>query len=230
MAVGDVYQLTLQQLYAGQKIQNTVALARKTAPDPIQADCFDLATNWVDLIKTHQVDDLAHTGWRVQQVHGGTVSYGTDCARDGGLIFEGGYTPPSVGTHAGADGMPPQSAIVTTLRTGFAGRRRRGRFYLAGWSELQQAQGTVIPLFQSEVLTTWNALMAQFGPSGSDAQWQLGVWSMRIATGCEPAATHPHALVNVDVPNPADAFRPVTETIVRNIVYGQRRRTIGIGA
>ena len=230
MAVGDVYQLTLLQLYAGQRIMNTLAFDRKTAGDPIQADCFDLATDWMNRLREHQMDTLVHTGWRVQQVRGAGVTYGLDCTRDGGMLFEGPYAPPSNGTHTAVDGMPPQSAIVTTLRTGIAGRRRRGRFYLAGWSELQQNHGTVASLFVTELQTSWNAQLVQYGVAGTDPQWRLGVWSHRIASGCEPGAAHPHSPTNVDPPNPADAFRPVVDTTVRNIVYGQRKRTIGVGA
>jgi hypothetical protein len=230
MAVDDVYQLTLQQLYAGQKIQNSLHFARKSEDDPTQPDCLALAQDWVTALKAHQSPEVTHTGWRVQQVKGGTVSYGVDCARDGGLVFEGVYATAQLGLHSSANGMPPQCAIVTTLRTGFAGRRRRGRFYFSGWGEIQNEAGTVVPGFVTELQTMWNAQLAQYSGPGTDPQWSLGVWSQRIATGCEPAAAPPHALVNVDTPNPNDAFRAVTETIVRNIVYGQHKRTIGVGA
>jgi hypothetical protein len=230
MAVGDVYRLVLQQLYSGQKIQNSLHFRRKAALDPIQADCFALATDWVNALKTHQSPELLHTGWQVQQVRGGTVEYNPDCTREGGLVFEGTYTPPSVGVHASANGMPPQSAIVTTLRTGFAGRRRRGRFYFAGWGEIQQNIGQVVPGFVTELQNMWNAQLVQYGTAGTDPQWELGVWSSRIATGCEPAPAHPHNLTNIDPVDPDDAYRAVTETIVRPIVYGQHKRTIGVGA
>lgn len=229
MAVGDVYKLDLQHTYVGQKLMNSLAFTMKTAADPSPALCLALANDWKDFARNSQVPSLTYTTWGMQQLRGGTASWPMNlCRRDGGLRLEGAFTGTLTGSNAG-DGMPPQAAIVTTLSTGFSGRRRRGRHYLGGFPETIQLEGTITPAVMTTYTTLWSGMLAEYGVGGTDPNFQLGVWSMREATGCEPSETPPFRLTMVEAPDPAAAFLPVTSVTPRNIVYSQRRRTIGVG-
>jgi len=230
MAEGDVYKLDLFQTYAGQRIMNSYHLARKTAGDPTQAECAALAADWKLHLQNHQVNTLQHTAWSVSQVAGDPVVYSTtECKRDGGLRFEGLHVAPTAGGNSG-EAMPPQSAIVVTLSTGFAGRSRRGRTYISGFVEAFQNEGQLTDAIVTAQQTNWDAQIAQYSAAGTDPLWYLVVFSTTIAFGCRPGAVHPHTPEHFATPNPLGASFPVISTKVRKIVYTQRRRTIGVGA
>jgi hypothetical protein len=229
MAVDDVYTVQLIQTYAGQRIMNSLAFRMKSATDPTPVQFQSLADDWKVLFISQQSSTLSYVSWLAQQVYGGTVSYVADpCNRVGGRRLEGSYTGTVVGAGT-AEGLPPQSAWVTTLKTDFAGRTHRGRHYLSGMEEAKQTNGTIAGAFVTAYQTAWDAQLLQYGPAGTDPNFQLGIWSMRTATGCVPRKEPPYGMQNVAPANPVQAFTPVTSFTVRNIVYSQRRRTIGVG-
>lgn len=107
---------------------------------------------------------------------------------------------------AGGEGLPPQNSGVVTLRTGVAGRRNRGRSYLAPSGEGSQAGG----VFISAYITAVNAMFADMLPlsdSPTTATWQLGVWSDVAAAG-----------------------RAVTTVTPQPVMATQRRRRLGVGS
>lgn len=53
------------------------------------------------------------------------------------------------------DAMPANVAVVTTFRTGNIGRSRRGRAYLAGYSESNITGNVVEPTVRANTLATW---------------------------------------------------------------------------
>jgi len=229
MAEGDVYKLDLFQRYAGQRIMNSYHFARKTPGAPTQAECAALALAWKEHLRNHQAGGLTHESWTCQQVSGAGVTWSpVTCSRDGGLRFEGLHTGTLTGGNSG-EAMPPQSALVVTLSSGMSGRSRRGRTYIGGFVEAFQNEGTVTPGIVTAQQTNWDTILAIYSGAGTSPLWYLGVFSVTIASGCKPAAAHPHALENLATPNPSGAFFPVIATKVRNIVYTQRRRTIGVG-
>jgi hypothetical protein len=81
-----------------------------------------------------------------------------------------------------ADMCPPQCATLVTWRTGLAGRSFRGRTFLPGLAEDRQANGTLVAAQLSEVADFVTQMLAVFGPTGSDANWQFAVIS-RITAG-----------------------------------------------
>jgi hypothetical protein len=229
VAIGDVFTLQLRSTYSGQVIMNTLAFRWLQALDPTTAQALTLANDWKTHLQAFQATTLAYTTFVLQQVRGGSVSYTTKpCLRTGGIRLEGNMTGTLGGSKPG-DALPPQSAIVTTLKTNNAGRSHRGRLYMTAISETDQAYGTVTPGIVTTMQTAWNTQLAKYGPAGTDPNWQVGIWSMRIATGCVPGTGADHALVPHDTPNPSQAFDGVTEFVVKATVYSQRRRTIGVG-
>ena len=229
MATDDVYALQLHQVYAGQMIMNTIHFRTKTSTDPTQAVFQTLADDWMNTLKPRQVTHITYDHWLAQQVRGGTVTYNPAvCRREGGRRLEAGFTPPNVGLEV-SDGLPPQSAWVTTLVTGFAGRSRRGRFYMSGIPENIQGQGLIAPASVSANQTIWNSLITEYGVGGTSPTWELGVWSFTLASGCTARTSPPWGLEHTRTGDPAAAFTGVIGATVRNIVHSQRKRTIGVG-
>lgn len=120
---------------------------------------------------------------------------------------------PVVGATGSGEQLPPQSAIVLSWKTALKGRSFRGRTYLPGYGEIDQNAGVL----GSSALTAANTIVTQmlavYGPTGTDANWQFGVIS-RIAAG---------------VPRITPIFTAVTSGAARSTVFTQRRRTLGVG-
>lgn len=107
---------------------------------------------------------------------------------------------------AAGEGQTPQNSCVVTLRTGAAGRSRRGRSYLAPASEGASGGG----VFISGYIDAVNAMFADMIPLGGGlefAEWALGVWSEVLAAG-----------------------RIVTTVTPQPVVATQRRRRLGVGS
>lgn len=229
MAVGDVYQFILNQLYAGQQIQNTFYFRTKDAADPGAAQFTALADDLKGDLREVQVNTLSYTGWLAQQVRGGDVSYTSKpCQRQGGRRLEGTLSAPLTGVQI-PDGLPPQAGWVSTFYTGLSGRRRRGRLFLSGIPESYQGDGRLTTAAMTAITTAWTATMAAYGPTGTSLLWTLGVWSHTTASGCTARTAPPWGLENTAAPAPENAFNPVTVITPRSIIYTQRRRTIGRG-
>jgi hypothetical protein len=229
MAAGDVYKLTLSCTGLGSTYQNVLAFRTLPATDPSQAQWQALADDWLTVAKANAMPSFGFNNWRSVQVFGAGVTYGPeDCKRHGGNLFTGNFTAPTGGTNGGTGVLPPQNATVVTISSGLIGRRKRGRIYLFGASETDQDSGswtgTYISGFNGRFTTWFNKYKA----SGTDPNFQLGIWSEREATGCiwDPI-TKAHK--KVDDGHPDQAFTPVSGFQTRTIVYNQRRRTLGVG-
>jgi hypothetical protein len=95
--------------------------------------------------------------------------------------------------------------------------------------ESYQANGTIVAGFVTAYQTGWDNQITAYKEGGTDPTFELGIWSMRIATGCVPRKQPPYGMEFVGPVNPAGAFEPVTSVTCRSIIYTQRRRTIGVG-
>jgi hypothetical protein len=228
MAVGDVYRLTLQAVCQGQTYLNTWAFTMKSSPDPTNADVLTLANAFKEFARPNQSTLVVYQTWTFRQLFGGSVvPIQDECRRDGGLVLTGNISGSAAGGAAG-DMLPPQCAMVWTIGTGLAGRRRRGRSYIYGLGETSQANGTWTAGTLVNFTSGLNTIYGLYGSAGTDPQFLLGVWSERTASGCEVRGTPP-VLVNVETPHPELAFNMSTGYQLRPTVYSQRRRTIGVG-
>jgi hypothetical protein len=228
MAVGDVYRMTIQATALGSVFMNTYAFTMRSTPDPTDADAVTVANALKDLARPLQSNNVTYQTWQLRQLYGGGVTVVQDeCRRDGGLSLEGNFT----GTVAGAvatDMLPPQCALVWTIKTGLTGRRRRGRSYVFGLTEITQTAGTWSGATITSMQTALSNIYAFYGPAGSDPQFLLGVWSERTASGCEYRG-NPPTYQNVETPHPELAFNMSNDFSIRPVVYSQRRRTVGVG-
>lgn len=118
---------------------------------------------------------------------------------------------------AGAEQPLPMSvALVITKRTNFIGRRARGRMYLPGWgADDHGGAGIWDPTFLGVKQGNANALVAQYGLGGVDADYEFGVWSR----------------LNAGPPPPFDlaGFTAVTALTAQSVMRTQRRRQAGVG-
>lgn len=113
---------------------------------------------------------------------------------------------PVAGTAVG-NLLPPQTALVVTLRTGLAGRSFRGRVYLGGFAV--SANGTA-GAANAAVGTAAQAFIGAINNNLSTSGWQLAVVS-------RPA---PDAIP----PRPTGFVTPVTVPVVRDLVWDTQRK------
>lgn len=80
------------------------------------------------------------------------------------------------GSSAQAD-LPPQCAVLFSMKTALKGRSYRGRFYVPGAVQTDETDGILSGTAVTNYTTILTQLLAVFGPSGSNANWQLAVIS-----------------------------------------------------
>jgi len=103
------------------------------------------------------------------------------------------------------DALPPQNSALLIEDTGFSGRRGRGRQFIGGIYETDQAAGVINTAFQTLIQAYGDALRTNFKAGSSVAE--LGVFTLV-----------------------SNSFIAVTATTVPLTVYTQRRRRLGVGA
>lgn len=230
MAIGDAYKLVLSASQLGSIVQNTYAFRMKTVGTPPLALVSALAEDIKEALRFHQHIALTYRTWKWYQVFGVGVDYSdTECARVGGLVYEQPFSGPTAGQVVAGHPLPPQCTMVVTLYSTTIGRRHRGRLYLPGWYEESQNGGAWEPAVVTNMTTGFNGLVAEYGDTGTSPEFEWGVWSERIAFGCERRATAPFDHYHVDPPHPELAFTPINRTTVRSTVHTQRRRVSGVG-
>lgn len=229
MAVDDVYQLSVTAQGPAGFFQNTLAFSMIDSADPTPATAAVLAADYKEIARAQQSTSITYRSWRLRQVRGANVIWptGTKCQPEGGLLIEGNFTTSAAGQQP-LDALPSQIALVTTLKTGQIGRRKRGRVYAFGFTEDATSGGVFSTTFLAAMETAWGTFMGKYSPGSAGNHFQLGVWSFRTASGCEPNPTG-KGHIRVDPPAPLLAYTPVTSHLLRNVPYTQRRRVAGVG-
>jgi hypothetical protein len=202
MAIGDVYRLAVVGIgSAGQELINVYHYEKTAGGDDdagvllIDAWVANLSVDYAGLISNL----CAIIGFEVRNLD--QPEFGTD------------YTLPEAvqGSQPG-EMLPPQTSAVISWRTGFIGRRRRGRTYVWPAGEANQNAGQ------------WNGpyltLLAAFGAEAIDiSDAGLNVWRMVIYS--KP----------VDPPGvPPILVTPVSSVVIPTFTATQRRRRVGVGS
>lgn len=228
--VNDTYRFACFQQLGGQTVMNVLYFNTITAAYA-GADFTTLATDVKEAFRVPQSGLLTYRNWRAVQVRGDGVSpIQAECKTEGGLTFEGNYTSQTAGGGGTGAYLPPQSALVITLNTGQTGRRRRGRIYLGGYEMANQSSGTWGGTHITAVTNAFQTFWLKYATaSATSTVFRLGVWSGRIATGCERDPNPPYKMKNIETPNLDDAWRLCTAYLVRTTVFTQRRRVLGVG-
>lgn len=114
----------------------------------------------------------------------------------------------------GSGALSPTLALVCTIRTGLAGRTRRGRIYIGGAATLEEGgiiTGSGVPKANAFVTALTNAFLTEQAASG----FQLGVFSRER-----------FKLLS----NPFDQYwAGATSVGISSILGNQRRRRPGVG-
>jgi hypothetical protein len=229
MAAGDSYRLVCNATWSNQLYQNTLALNMNGATTPVASDFLVVANAFKEIWRSQQRSTVLWTTWEATQLWGAQMTINqAKCTRSGGLAFAGVFTGTNTGGDPSSEVLPPQCAFVTTILTGFAGRRKRGRWYTFGLTESLQADGLWTAAFINTMGTNLTSFFTSYKQGGSSTFATLGVWSERTATGCIPSPSG-KGHVQVDTPSPQTAFTPATDFTRRSVVYTQRRRTLGVG-
>lgn len=89
--------------------------------------------------------------------------------------------------------LPSWLAACTSLRTAFAGKSRRGRFYLGGLFEAWTVGNDLTAARMAMDQFYLDALMGRYGPSGTSNQFRLVIYSQKLAsvpgTACQDSST-----------------------------------------
>lgn len=204
MAIGDVWRVAFEGHFLGSQYVNVWHFKTKTASPDVEDVIDYVTTNFYDLTKTQGVSDL----WTLEIANARKLEQPATLFSKA-LSVQGGGTP--------GQELPPQSAMVITLRSNLAGRRHRGRLYLGGYLESVQAQGVWATSTVNAVQGYVDNLVAALGNGGSNVDWTWGIWSRRYG-GEDPG---PYNLTA--------GWTDIYSAVVRDTVFSQRRRVAGVG-
>lgn len=229
MAVNDVYLVSARALLNGQVIVNTLAFRALDSTTHTVTTLQAVANDIKASLRGSQVDDLTYTDWRALKVRGSGVTYSTSAPfRVSTVAFAAPYTS----NLAGVQTLTPTSnldAAVIRVSTGEAGRRRKGRIYMAGLYETAIDDNSL--LASSFTSAVQSALSTNLGPyltTGGSTVWRLGVWSDRIAMNVALSNTWPRVRTSQGSPDPDSAFADAVSLDVQQYVGAQRGRRPGI--
>lgn len=204
MAEGDVWLIAIKGTLLGQEYVNGFAAQLTSAGATVEDAIDDIVTTFYTPVLAGVItNQLSLTMASARQQVNPQV------------LFEKAIS--LTGAQAG-EALPPQCAFVITLRTGIAGRSRRGRLYIGGHIEANESNGVFAGATVTGMQGWADGLVALAGAGGTSPDWRWGVWSKKLG---EPTPGN----FNVGA-----GFRTITEVLARSIVYTQRRRTLGHGA
>ena len=214
MAVDDVWQIAAKGKFQGQDVVNVFHFRSKGAGNTFSLMAQSVRDAWLAPMQQQQDNDLVWTLISGRQLVGGEA------------VGELALIPNIVGDQTVAQPLPTQVALLCSLRTGQAGRRKRGRLYIPGYGVDQMDNGRPRDPLVSTVQGIANQFLALYGAGGSDGLQEWGVFS-RVNGGTPIPGTSP---VQYGPPWFLEGFTPITEVIVRDVWATQRRRRIGVGS
>lgn len=227
-SANDAYRLSIRGTYDGQEIVNVLHFNLLETVADVEALAETIANACKNQFRLMQVDDFTWADWTAQQVRGTGVTYDSETGLpSGGSLYEGPLPGTLTGADAANDGLPGTVAALLRLTTGVAGRRKRGRLYVAGLADESSTRGVIIAGNVTTYQGYLDTLMATWGSGGTETEAVLGVWSYREATGREVTDTDPYTVVRVDTPSPSTAFTPITAMTLIPQLATQRRRRAG---
>jgi hypothetical protein len=208
MATGDIYEVEVHWEVADQDCINVLGFAVLTGSPTVQDLVDDIATH----VGLHSETGLVALAFghansaTIVALVGHDVKPGTAASYERSASQAGSISSPG-------DLLPPQDALVASLRTALKGRSFRGRTYLTGFGEVQQVAG----IWQSSALGNvpegFDWLLNRYGPSGTSTAFQWSVVSR----------------VNGGIVRPTPVSTPVTSYSLDPVVRTQRRRQLGRG-
>lgn len=118
------------------------------------------------------------------------------------------------GTDAASDTLPRSAAVVVTFKTARAGKSFRGRSYMAGFAETQNATASVIAATAATASTAfWDAIRNNLPTAG---------YVQSILSPALPA--RPNHDGSAELPAKTATNTAVTTALVRSLEWGSQRR------
>lgn len=208
MAFNDIYRLRIYQRMHGAQVVNVLHFVEDVAVgggSGAQALANDFVTNMRAPLIARACNQLAFEYVEVQSL----VPFSGAPATTN---FPGG----TVGTVFGTSASATLSEIIT-IYTSRAGRRGRGRIYLAGANTTSDipVQGVWASGQTTKTTALATALATRYMQVPYTTSFVLGVWS-KVLAGPNP-------------PWPSSAFVRASALTVRTTIRTQRRRQVGVG-
>lgn len=212
--VGDVYRAAVVGHLFGQEIVH-VSFWQQSTPNTSGLDSRRqlsqaIANAWAGNISPQQATTMVIEDVTITDV----VPFGSTSGED---VFDGDPLP-SAGTSTLGVSCPPATAVVARKRTGFIGRKYRGRNYYAGIP----VGSTSVGQLTSGALAAWTAAVSAlivnqpgFGGDGTPVFVPVIVGVATKDEGGHPLSYR---------------VTQVTATDVDPVLRQQRRREIGVGA
>jgi hypothetical protein len=203
-----VVRLSVNGLYGAESFTNVLhfrvkAVAGVAAPE---VGLAIIASAWGNAWDGEQCNQTQWVSWQALQVRGTGVTYSPTTGKpSGGQTFEGVISPPIIGD-AATDPLPPSVAIVASLRSGISGKSRRGRSYIPGASEGASTAGSPTSAAVTSFQAALDGFLATYKVGGGNPDWELGVWSYRIATDRFVNPLNPKETLFGGSPSPATAY------------------------
>lgn len=192
-----IARLTFSARYGGQILQNVLHFRKD---DYVTADLAALCTNfrdhWLDAIGPAYVAEVQYLSLHAEQLASG----------GGGDVYD--LVLSSNGAGGSDTRVPLQLAMVVQLRSGLAGRRNRGRFYLFGITCNWLASGIWNPTNLATVQGYLNTLSGRWLAGTEDYGWRL--------------------VIHGKDDGPSES-RDVITLQARSLPGTQRRRQVGVG-
>lgn len=231
MATNDVYELALFSTLLNQQIVNRVHFQANAGVTPDATSALALADDFrACLTAANLASSHLATKWTLRQVWGAGVTYSTTKPiRSGGLYLEGVPTTAAMGSDGANQLVPLQVAACMKLTTGYLGRRRRGRLFIAGLTVTDLASGLIAAGTVTQINASFTTMNNKYKPGGTSADWDWGVFSFRAASGWAPSNTWPRRLVYVGPISTQNEFTGFTTFSLDTTPRTQRRREIGVG-
>jgi len=188
------HRITLTGLYWGNTIQNVVHVLNADGTLDAAAIFTEFTNNWINVVRAQQMTTFTWTSITEQRVDVTGIPPNSTSLSLAGQV-------------AGSEGIQSVLAVIFSFRTGFAGRRGRGRIYIAG-NRTDAVTGNVLN-------------------SGNLAAW-VGV-ANTIKARFKSGGTGPLVLLVREHNATGSIGHPVTDIVVRNRWGVQRRRNTGVG-
>jgi len=113
------------------------------------------------------------------------------------------------------DNLPSFCAAVITKRTGFTGRRNRGRWYMVGLGQTDVFQETIQDAEFTRITDFANHWQNLYGPDGTSSQYEHVLYSHKDGdVAGEPTLS---------------GVKQIAQLLPRRVVYTQRHRLVGHG-
>lgn len=208
MTVGHTYRVRTQGTFLNQKVEWGVHMFHQGPTGTIS----DFAASWAATIGPLLIAATSSAvNWDKLTV--------TDTSTTGDESVDFVFTQPYPGAITG-DPLPPQNSMLLSFKTGQKGRRKRGRAYIPGVAEANTTNGLVTGTQLTALQALGAGLINAYGPSGTNSNYKLVVWSPEQLTAPPPKTFKPR---------PGDIRTNVTVAEASSIVRTQRHRAFGVG-